>query len=586
MRNAEKVLSIIHERGRKNLPVNDMYRQMFNPDLYLRAYSRISKNYGATTKGITEETVDGMSMKKIWKIIEKIRYERFKWTPVRRTHIPKSNGKMRPLGIPTWTDKLVQEVMRSLIEAYYEPQFSEHSHGFRPEKGCHTALQKVSKWHGTVWFIEGDIKGCFDNIDHETLLSVLKENIQDNRFLRLISNLLKAGYMENWKYNSTLSGTPQGGIISPLLSNIYLDRLDKFVETNIIPKYTKGVKRKVNPEYKKYANKAYKCRKQGDITGAKEYSIKMSKIPSVMTQDPDFRRCHYIRYADDFLLGFAGPKREAREIKEKIKKFLLKIKLELSDEKTLITHATTEKARFLGYDILRFSCETRRSVNGKLGLYVPREKLKKRCKLYMKNAKPQTIPERLRDSDFDIITQYGAEYRGYVQYYSLAHNLHTLKRLQWVMEQSLLKTLANKHKSTTRKIRRKYRNKINTPKGPRVCLKLEIQRKDKKSLIAVFGGIPLARKNSAEFKDQPEGLYTIRNRSELIQRLLANECELCESRLNIQIHHIRKLSDLDKPGRKESPKWIKHMAMRKRKTLAVCRNCHVKIHTGKPISKG
>lgn len=277
MRNAEKVLSIIHERGRKKLPVNDMYRQMFNPDLYLRAYSRISKNYGATTKGITEETVDGMSMEKIRKIIEEIRYERFRWTPVRRTHIPKSNGKMRPLGIPTWTDKLVQEVMRSLLEAYYEPQFSEHSHGFRPELGCHTALQKVQTWTGTVWFVEGDIEGCFDNIDHEILLSILKESIHDNRFLRLISNLLKAGYMENWKYNTTLSGTPQGGIISPILSNIYLDRLDKFVETEIIPRYTKGGKRKINPEYHSYANKAYKRRKAGKITEAEEYRKKMSK---------------------------------------------------------------------------------------------------------------------------------------------------------------------------------------------------------------------------------------------------------------------------------------------------------------------
>lgn len=306
-----------------------------------------------------------------------------------------------------------------------------------------------------------------------------------------------------------------------------------------------------------------------------------------MTKDPDFRRCRYVRYADDFLLGFAGPKKEAQEIKEKIKEFLLKTKLKLSDEKTLITHATTEKAQFLGYDILRFFDDTRRSVNGKLGLYIPREKREKRCRLYMKGKKVKALYERFRDSDFDIVTQYGAEYRGFVQYYALAQNLHTLKRLRWVMEGSLLRTLASKHKSTIRKTKRKYKSKTNTPEGPRTCLKVEIQRKDKKPLTAIFGGISLKRQDRAELKDQPEGLWLIRNRSELIQRLMANECELCGSHQNIQIHHIRKLSDLDKPGRKKKPEWIKQMAMRKRKTLAVCKNCHHKIHAGKPTpSKG
>jgi group II intron reverse transcriptase/maturase len=591
MRNAETVLGIIQERGRKQLPITDVYRQMFNPDLYLRAYNRIYRNYGANTQGISEETVDGMSMKKIKAIIEQIRYERFRWTPVRRTHIPKKNGKMRPLGIPTWTDKLVQEVMRSILEAYYEPHFSENSHGFRPNLGCHTALRKVQRWNGTVWFIEGDIKGCFDNIDHNILLSILRENIHDNRFLRLISNLLKAGYMENWEYKSTLSGTPQGGIISPLLSNIYLDRLDKFVENNLLTRYTKGERRKRNPDYISIQNKVKRRRKIGKIAESKMYRKELLNTPSNLANDPDFRRIHYVRYADDFLIGFAGPKIEAEEIKEEIKKFLQSIKLELSDEKTLITHATTEKARFLGYDLQRFSSNTkldhlkRRSVNGKLCLYIPREVSEDRCKRYMVDGKPVKRPELIRDSDFDIVSLYGAEFRGFVQYYLLAHNVYSLNKLQWVMETSLLKTLANKYKSRVTRMARKYKSKTNTPEGPRKCFKVIIPREDKKPLIATFGGIPLIRKERATIKDVTAQVAAHHSRSELIQRMMANECELCGSHKNIQIHHIRKLADLDKPGRNRKPKWMKIMSARKRKTLAVCRDCHYKIHQGEPTTR-
>lgn len=264
MRDAETVLEIIRERGRKGLPLEDIYRQLYNPDLYLRAYARLYSNKGAMTKGTTSETVDGMSRGKIEKIIDEIRHERYRWTPVRRVYIPKKNGKMRPLGMPTWSDKLLQEVIRLILEAYYEPQMSDYSHGFRPRRGCHTALSELrQKWTGTKWFIEGDIKGCFDNIDHEMMLSILREKLHDNRFLRLLNGLLKAGYLEEWKYNVTLSGTPQGGVISPLLANIYMDRLDKFVEKVLLPKYNCKEKRSLNLSYKRIQNKAIALKKKG-----------------------------------------------------------------------------------------------------------------------------------------------------------------------------------------------------------------------------------------------------------------------------------------------------------------------------------
>jgi retron-type reverse transcriptase len=216
MQNAETVLDVLRERGRKGLPCDELYRQMFNKSLYLLAYGRIYSNQGAMTPGACDETADGMSEAKIDQIIAAVRGERYRFAPVRRAYIPKKNGKLRPLGLPSWSDKLVGEVVRLLLEAYYEPQFSGHSHGFRKGRGCHTALREVQEtWTGTVWFIEGDISDCFGSADHEILLGILAEKIHDNRFLRLIRNMLKAGYMEDWQYHDTLSGTPQGGVVTP-----------------------------------------------------------------------------------------------------------------------------------------------------------------------------------------------------------------------------------------------------------------------------------------------------------------------------------------------------------------------------------
>jgi group II intron reverse transcriptase/maturase len=247
MQSAKTVLDVLRERGRRGLPLERLYRQMFNFDLYLLAYGRIYANPGAMTPGASTETADGMSEAKIRQIIEAMRRERYRFSPARRTFIPKKNGKMRPLGMPTWSDKLVGEVVRLLLEAYYEPQFSDHSHGFRPGRGCHTALREVEKnWTGTTWFIEGDISDCFGSLDHEIMVRILSEKIHDNRFLRLIRNMVNAGYLEDWKYHGTLSGVPQGGVVSPILSNIYLSKLDVFAETVLIPHSTRGASRARN----------------------------------------------------------------------------------------------------------------------------------------------------------------------------------------------------------------------------------------------------------------------------------------------------------------------------------------------------
>ncbi len=365
------------------------------------------------TRGVTKETADAMSLRKIENLIEDIRYERFRWTPVRRINIPKKKGKTRPLGIPTWKDKLLQEVIRLLLEAYYEPQFNNSSHGFRPKRGCHTALTIIDRtWQGTKWFIEGDIRGCFDNIDHQILMSILRQKILDNRFLRLIENLLKAGYCEQWKYHSTLSGTPQGAIVSPILANIYLDQFDKFIEQTLIPEYTQGQRRAENPEYAKLVKLAWYHRKKGHTEKARQLEIQYQKMPSKDVRDPEYRRLNYVRYADDFLLGFIGSLQEAKAIKEKLRTFLVsKLQLELSPEKTLITHARKEKANFLGYEILVQYSDTKhtngkRSINGIIGLRMPASFIQEKCALYMRNGKPIHRPELINDDDFTIVNIY------------------------------------------------------------------------------------------------------------------------------------------------------------------------------------
>jgi group II intron reverse transcriptase/maturase len=587
MRKAETILNVIRDRGKRGLPLERVYRLLFNPDLYLLAYGRIYRNRGATTKGSTDETVDQMSLAKIQNIIEALRFERYQWMPVRRTYIPKANGKKRPLGIPTWSDKLLQEVMRLVLEAYYEPQFSDHSHGFRPQRGCHTALQHIqATWKGTKWFIEGDVVGCFDNINHSVLLDALRERIHDNRFLRLVENLLKAGYLEDWKYSATLSGTPQGGIISPLLSNIYLDKLDQWIETTLLTEYNRGKVRRRNPEYMRTAVQASNCRKSGRVEETKRLGKLLRQMPSVDPHDPGYRRLRYLRYADDFLLAFTGPKAEAETIKEQLKEFLWEqLKLELFEAKTLITHAQTEKARFLGYELQVQHADTkhtdhRRMANGVVALRLPKAVVQKKCAPYQKNGKPIHRNLLVQESDFDIVSHYGAEYRGLVNYYLLASNVYELKRLQWVMQTSLLRTLARKHKSNLRTMWAKHKSKVETPHGPRRCVEVRIDREGKKPLVARFGGIPLRRQEKAVLNDLPPRLHV--GRTELIQRLLADQCEFCESAEKVEVHHIRALKDLKKNGQQEKPVWIQVMAARRRKTLVVCRYCHDAIHAGRP----
>lgn len=591
MRRADTILSIHQERGSRGLPLERVYKHLFNPELFLRAYGKIYRNFGAMTRGSTAETVDGMDRQRILNIIGFLKTERYDWTPVRRTEIPKANGKMRPLGIPTWSDKLLQEVMRTLLEPYYEQRFSNRSHGFRPNRGCHTALKAIrDTWKGTAWFIEGDIKGCFDNIDHLILLKIIRRDIHDGRFVKLVEGLLKAGYLEDWRYHDTLSGTPQGGIISPLLANIYLDEMDRFVEDTLIPAYTNGKERRDNPVYANLRYRIATARKRGNLDMVKRLVHERRKLMSGDPTNPNYRRLRYVRYADDFLMGFVGPKKEAEEIRRRLGEWLRdQLRLTLSEEKTLITHANDEKAKFLGHEITvtregsLVAEDGRRATNGCITLLMPQRVVQKYRERHTKEGKVTHRTELLNDTVYTIIQRYQSVMRGIYNFYCMTPNVsRRMSRIEWILELSLVKTLASKHKCSVPRIYAKYRTTTEEVK----VLRVEVERPGKDPLVATFGGIPFIRipdgMGPGEVRLEAAWFSPGDKRSEVVQRLTAGKCELCGIEdMPVQVHHIRQLRDIDRPGRRPKEPWEKIMAARKRKTLVVCLRCHGDIHAGR-----
>jgi hypothetical protein len=527
--------------------VDELYRQLFNPALYLLAYGRIYANKGALTPGVDEQTADGMSLSVITRIIEDIRHERYRFTPVRRVRIPKKKGGTRPLGIPSWPDKVVQEVVRLLLEAYYEPQFSDQSHGFRPGRGCHTALRETSRcWTGTVWFIEGDIADCFGSLDHDVLLGILAEQIDDRRFLRLIAGMLKAGYLEDFIWQPTWWGRPRAPAAHRCCPTSTWTDSTGSSRTNSSPPIPGDIgEGGVRSTPARCANATKPGGKATD----------MPPRPRCARRTHSDRAIRWIRATADcgmcatptiICSGFIGPKAEAEQIKQQIGGFLHdQLKLELSQPKTLITHAATTPARFLGYQIAvqhndRKMTHRRRSINGSVALRVPPDVIETACRPYLHGPRPRRVNTLVSEDDYTIVAAFGMRYRGIVQYYLSARNVYWLNRLQWVMQTSMLRTLATKHRSTVTKMKTKHRVVIPTEHGKRTAYQARLERGNRKPLVATFGGIPLIPDLSTEIDDQIRPL-SAHPHKELVARLIKAQCEICTRHGEVEVHHVASL---------------------------------------------
>ena len=394
--------------------------------------------------------------------------------------------------------------------------------------------------------------------------------------------MLKAGYLEDWEYHDTLSGVPQGGVVSPILSNVYLHKLDEFVERELIPQYTRGARRKSNPEYHRKASRLKYARRTGKRASARDLEKELHVLPFGDPMDPGYRRLRYIRYADDHILGFTGPKAEAEEIKARLAEFLREtLGLELNAAKTLITHARTQPARFLGYHVIVQHCDTkqtggRRAANGKIALRVPPDVVKAQCARYRHRGKPWQRPRLQNLDDYDIVGTYGAEYRGVVNYYLLAQDVWRLHTLHWHALTSMLKTLAAKHSSSVTKMAARHTAKVTTDDGPRTCSEARRKREGKPDLIARFGGIILRQDRRAVIRDHTP-VPVPHPRKELTKRLRKRECELCETGSVVAVHQVTGLKELGEPGPGQ-PAWASLMARMRRKTLIVCAPCHEHIH--------
>jgi len=578
--------------------VKNLYQIVLNaPDLWRQAYCNMYDNKGGMTPGIDGLTIDGYSDERAVNLCMLLRENRYVPTPARRVYIPKPNGKQRPLGMPTTNDKLVQEVWRMILESIYEPVFKDSSHGFRMQRSCHTALKDIKYWTGTKWFIEFDIEGYFDNIDHNILMGLLEKKIDDTKFLNVIRKMVKAGYVEDWKYSNTYSGTPQGGILSPALANIYLHELDCYMET-FISDFNRGKERNRNPEYNSNSLQAGKLNKkieQEENPGVRSNLLEQKKvlqrrqlqIPYSDQYDPQYRRVRYCRYADDFVLGATCPKSEAEDIYRKIETFLKEaLNLNTSQAKSGLKH-NTETIRFLGYDITMRNDEKVVKLMVK-GQHTKKRTLKSQIKFYVPEAKLQSFVDKhgygnwetmearhkpflTQVSDAEIAGYYSAEMRGIAQYYALAANFSWLGRLRILWIQSFLKTMASKHQTSVQKVA----TMLN--RGSYMAVR-ETGQDGKRRETKLFRLKDVKREASfdSEVNNSPL-IFKYTNGSELSKRMDANKCEYCETVGGyFEVHHVRKLADM-KEGKQP---WQKLMIARKRKTLVLCVDCHRRLTTG------
>lgn len=586
------VLNIIRIKNQENPDwINrGLYRLLYNPDLYLLAYERLKSKPGNMTPGTDGQTLDGFSLAEIHKLIDRLKKEQYEPTPVKRVYIPKSSKQgLRPLGIPSPREKIVQEGLRLILEAIYEPLFHDNSHGFRPGRSCHTALESLRRnWVGTKWAIKVDVAQCFERINHFRLLDILREKIEDDRFINLIRKFLRAGYLENWEYHQTYSGTPQGSVVSPILTNIYLNKLDWELEA-ICQRHTQGQSRKVNNVYYRLLNQRTQLLRQGETHPELRESLKdklkdlnqqILQTPGYLFNDPAYTRVKFLRYADDITVGIVGPKRLAEQVREEIASFLTAdLKLDLNRDKSQITHLATERASFLGYLFQTATprlrkrnlnrtrsahniIQTRKTTSGNIRLLVPLKELSPKLKKYMAHGQPVGFYAFINQPIDHIIDHYNGLIRGWYNYYQLAENVGRLNYARYILQYSLAKTLAAKERTTLHKIFRKYGKHISytKPTGRTVHFSNQPLKQVKKAHEATAN------------LDVPPTWFPRRTRS----RLLDN-CAICNSPDQIEMHHVRHIR---KRGEKVQG-FTLYLAAINRKQIPVCHRCHQDIHRGR-----
>ena len=605
MRNPTDVLNSLSDKSKNpSYKFKRLYRNLYNPEFYMLAYQNIYANDGSMTPGVDGNTMDGMSSHRIEGIIQSLKDHSYQPNPARRTYIAKQNSnKKRPLGIPSANDKLVQEVVRMLLESIYEPNFSENSHGFRPHRSCHTALLQIERtFTGAKWFVEGDIQACFDSFDHHVLIEILRRRIDDEAFITLMWKFLKAGYMEQWEYHKTYSGTPQGSGISPILANIYLNELDRHMaEFKAQFECGSSQNRKANPEYERLHGKIYRTKRKNaavwDSMSNKErkqcaaslrqLQNELRHLPTHPVREENYKNLQYVRYADDFLIGMIGSKQDAEAIKADLAVFLKeRLGLTLSVEKTKITH-TGETARFLGYDIsVSRSQEVKRLKSGVksrvyygvVKLYVPHEKWAskllslgairiKKDKAGKDHWKAIHRGKLINRTDIEILRKYNSEVRGMANYYSLACNPVALMHFSSLMKYSMLKTFAAKYRTKVSKIKARYikDGEFTVPYATKAGPKESIyyNKKFERQKTPLFGQIDIL--DTYKRYDKPNSLS---------RKLRSKICELCGAVCDdIAIHQVKRLKDLT-----GQTLWEATMLKRRRKTLAVCPACHGEIH--------
>lgn len=599
MRNPETILNSLSAHSNDvHYKYERLYRILFNEQMFYVAYQRTYAKPGNMTPGSNGKTIDGMSIERIGHLIAALKDESYMPIPARRVYIPKKNGKKRPLGIPSIEDKMVQEVVRLILEAIYEGHFENTSHGFRPRRSCQTALRSIQNlFTGANWFIEGDIKGFFDNIDHHILIDTLRERISDERFIRLIWKFLKAGYIEDFTFHNTYSGTPQGGIISPILANIYLDKFDKYMR-EYAESFDKGKKRRENPLHAKYSRKAIRLRKairnttdegikRELLSQLKDAEAMTRKVSASMAMDSTYKRLKYIRYADDFLIGVIGSKEDCAKMKEDFTIYMRdKLKLELSEEKTLITNAQ-ESAKFLGYEISIRKSEAmkrnkqgwlKRPFSGRIMLTLPIATVQKKLlelkamELRVINGKEiwYAMPRNYltKEDPATICARYTTEIRGLYQYYRIADNIsYAGNKFGYIMRYSFCKTLAKKLNSSTAKVIRKYKRDHD------LAIPYQTKKGETKFRIFYNDGFAKQEPNKDATCDNLPNTFVLPYPT-IAERLMEHKCELCGA-TNVQTltYQVRKLKGLN-----PNTEWHRIMIRTWRKTLVVCEHCNVKIH--------